>query len=108
MGTVEINNKLYQVASIPFTQFFEQENYRLVIMREKSESNQIDMFTGDAFVYRSISTNDGKVLRNKWVNFIAKGVAVKNFLMLWTMTLTGNTCHVHLCTKTLFFQSLLQ
>ncbi len=33
--TVEINYKLYQVASIPFTHFFEQENYRLIIIREK-------------------------------------------------------------------------
>lgn len=56
--TVEINYKLYQVASIGFTQFFEQENYRLVIMREKSKDNQVDMFTGDAFMYRSILTND--------------------------------------------------
>ncbi len=63
--TVEINYKLYQVASIPYTQFFELENYCLSIMREKGKSNQIDMFSGDAFVYRSILANDGKVLRNK-------------------------------------------
>lgn len=56
--TVEINYKLYQVASIGFTQFFEQKNYRLVIMRERSKDNQVDMFTGDAFIYRSILTND--------------------------------------------------
>lgn len=56
--TVEINYKIYEVASISFTQFFEEENYRLVIMREKSDDNQIDMFTGDTFIYRSILTND--------------------------------------------------
>ena len=44
-GTVEINYKIYEVASISFTQFFEEKNYRLVIMREKSDDNQIDMFT---------------------------------------------------------------
>jgi hypothetical protein len=55
---VEINYKIYEVASIRFTQFFEEENYRLVIMREKSDDNQIDMFTGDTFIYRSILTND--------------------------------------------------
>jgi len=55
---VEINYKIYEVASIRFTQFFEEENYRLVIMRKKSDDNQIDMFTGDTYIYRSILTND--------------------------------------------------
>jgi len=56
--TVEINYKNYEVASISFTQFYEQENYRLVIMREKSNDIQIDVFTKDTFIYRSILTND--------------------------------------------------
>lgn len=56
--TAEINYKIYEVASMKFTQFFQDKNYRLVIMREKSENNQIDMFTGDSFIYRSILTND--------------------------------------------------
>ena len=56
--SVEINYKNYEVASIPFTQFYEEKNYRLVIMREKGNSKQIDLFTGDTFVYRSILTND--------------------------------------------------
>ena len=56
--SVEINYKNYEVASILFKQFFEDRHYRLVIMREKSDSNQIDLFTQDAFVYRSILTND--------------------------------------------------
>lgn len=56
--TVEINYINYEVASIPFTQFFEDKNYRLVIMREKCNDNQIDMFTGDTYMYRSILTND--------------------------------------------------
>jgi len=56
--TVEINYKIYEVASISFTQFYEEENYRLVIMREKSDDIQIDLFTGDTFSYRSILTND--------------------------------------------------
>ncbi|MCA1758407.1 MAG: IS1380 family transposase, partial [Bacteroidales bacterium] len=55
---VEINYKIYEVASMPFTQFCEEENYRLVIMREKNNDNQIDLFTGDTFIYRSILTND--------------------------------------------------
>jgi hypothetical protein len=55
---VEINYKNYEVASIPFTQFFGDKNYRLVIMREKNDDIQIDIFTGDTFTYRSILTND--------------------------------------------------
>ena len=56
--TVEINYKVYEVASIPFRQFFQERNYRLVIMREKSNNNQFDVFTEDTFAYRSILTND--------------------------------------------------
>jgi len=56
--TVEINYKIYQVASMLFTQFCEEEKYRLVIMREKNNDNQINLFTGDTFIYRSILTND--------------------------------------------------
>ena len=56
---VEINYINYEVASIHFTQFCQEENYRLVIMREKSGNNQIDMFTEDTCVYRSILTMTG-------------------------------------------------
>jgi hypothetical protein len=56
--TVEINYKLYQLASIRFTRFFPNENYRLVIMREKNNDKQLDLFTRDNFIYRTILTND--------------------------------------------------
>ena len=56
--TVEINYINYEVASILFRQFYQKRNYRLVIMREKSNDNQLDMFTRDTFTYRSILTND--------------------------------------------------
>jgi len=56
--TVEINYKEYQVATLKFTQFFEDKNYRLVVMREKSTDPQLDLFTGDNFIYRCILTND--------------------------------------------------
>jgi hypothetical protein len=56
--TVEINYKIYEVASIPFTQFHEDRKFRLVIMREKSGTNQIDAFTQDTYKYRSILTSD--------------------------------------------------
>lgn len=42
-----------------FKQFFEERNYRLVVMRTKEENNgQLDCFTGDNLVYRCILTND--------------------------------------------------
>jgi hypothetical protein len=55
---IELNCKKYEVASITFRQFFEQRNYRLVIMREKANSAQIDLFTKDNMKYRTILTND--------------------------------------------------
>jgi len=55
---IELNYKEYQVTSIKFTSFYEERNYRLVIMRERSEDLQLDLFTGDNFNYRCILTND--------------------------------------------------
>ncbi|MEA1897907.1 MAG: IS1380 family transposase [Bacteroidota bacterium] len=67
--SVEINYQNYEVASIPFKQFFEDRNYRLVIMREKSDSNQIDIFTQDTFVYRSILTDDWESTEKEVVEY---------------------------------------
>jgi len=67
--TVEINYKIYEVASLPFTQFFEEKKYRLVIMREKSNDNQIDMFTGDTFIYRTILSNDWQSAEKEVVEY---------------------------------------
>ena len=55
--TVEINFKEYQVASLEFTQFFAERHYRLVVMREKNDDPQLDLFD-DKFIYRCILTND--------------------------------------------------
>jgi len=55
---VEINYTDYQVCSIPFTQFNKEKQYRLVVMREKTTNNQINIFTKDTFKYRTILTND--------------------------------------------------
>ena len=54
---VEINFKEYQVASLDFTQFFEERGYRLVVMREVRENGQLDLFDGK-YIYRCILTND--------------------------------------------------
>jgi hypothetical protein len=56
--TIEINFKEYQVASIPFTNFLAERNYRLVVMREKTGDQQLDLFEGRKFNYRRILTND--------------------------------------------------
>lgn len=55
---VVIGFRKYQVGSIPFKQFNAEKNYRLVIMREKTDNIQVDLFTKDTFKYRSILTND--------------------------------------------------
>jgi hypothetical protein len=55
---VEINFKKYQVTTIKFTSFYEERGYRLVVMREQSKDTQLDLFTGDNFIYRCILTND--------------------------------------------------
>ena len=55
---IELNFKKYEVASITFKQFYEERNYRLVIMREKTNSPQMDLFTKDTMKYRTILTSD--------------------------------------------------
>jgi hypothetical protein len=77
--TVEINCKKYQVASIPFKQFFEGCNYRLVVMREESDNQQLDLFDGK-FVYRSILTNDHQSTEVAVIEYYNKrGESEKNF-----------------------------
>ena len=77
--TVEINFKEYQVASLPFTQFFEDRNYRLVVMREKSDDPQLDLFTGDHFIYRCILTNDHESSEKEVIEYYnQRGSSEKN------------------------------
>ena len=77
---VEINYQKYEVASIPFTQFFEDRNYRLVIMREKSSDNQLDIFTQDNYKYRSILTNDNESIEKDIIEYYnARGTSEKIF-----------------------------
>jgi hypothetical protein len=56
----EINFKRCEVATIPFSPFLQERNYRLVIMREKMNDPQLDLFEGEKFSYRCILTNDRK------------------------------------------------
>lgn len=66
---IKINYKKYQVASMPFKQFFEDRKYRIVIMREESNDSQIDMFTGDNMRYRFILTNDHKSTEQEIIEY---------------------------------------
>lgn len=77
---IEINFKEYEVASIPFTQFYQDRNFRLVIMREKSEDGQLNIFTGDTYIYRSILTNDHESTEKEVVEYYnARGTSEKIF-----------------------------
>ena len=55
---IEINFKEYKVTTLPFTQFFEDRKYRLVVMGEKNIKESADLFFGDNCIYRCILTND--------------------------------------------------
>lgn len=78
--TVEINYKNYEVASIPFNQFYKNRNYRLVIMREKGVGIQLDMFTQDTYIYRSILTNDHQGTEKEIIEYYnARGTSEKIF-----------------------------
>ena len=68
---------------MPFTQFFEDRNYRLVVMREKSDNLQLDLFTGDTFIYRCILTNDHKSSEKEVIEYYnQRGSCEKNFDVL--------------------------
>lgn len=77
---VEINYKNYEVASIPFIQFYADKHFRLVIMREQITDNQIDIFTEDAFKYRSILTSDWESTEKEVIEYYnQRGTSEKIF-----------------------------
>ena len=78
--TVEINYQKYEVASIPFKQFFKDKNYRLVVMREKTTDTQVNMYTQDSYKYRSILTNDNDSTEKEIIEYYnARGTNEKIF-----------------------------
>lgn len=54
---VELGFEKYEVTSIPFDSFLTEENYRLVVQRQKLDKKQISLF-GAGCKYRCILTND--------------------------------------------------
>jgi hypothetical protein len=77
--TIEINSKTYEVATIEFTQFFEERGYRLVVMREENKDPQLDIFN-DKFIYRCILTNDWESTEKEVIEYYNnRGSSEKNF-----------------------------
>jgi hypothetical protein len=76
----EINFKRYEVASIPFSSFLQERNYRLVIMREKTNDPQLDLFEGEKFNYRCILTNDTESSEKEVIEYYnLRGASEKTF-----------------------------
>ena len=77
---VEIDNMMYEVASIEYAPFGGKKSYRYVISRKPHPHGQGDLFTGDAFVYRAILTNDReKSNREVIVFYNARGASERLF-----------------------------
>lgn len=55
---VTIGSKEFEVASVRYKPFNEDESYRYVVSKEANKTNQIDAFQGDNFIYRAIITSD--------------------------------------------------
>ena len=78
--TVEINFINYQVASIPFVQFFEDKKYRLVVAREETGDRQLDIFEGKKFKYRCILTNNHEQTEKEVIEYYnQRGSSEKTF-----------------------------
>lgn len=77
---VEINNIVYEVASIDYKVFDNEETDRLVIQRTKENHGEGNLFTNDARVYRSILTNDMKSSEKEVIEYYnQRGTSEKVF-----------------------------
>lgn len=56
--TVKIGMFSVEVCSIQYAPFGEDQTYRYVVSREKNNTGQTDVFSGDDFIYRAILTTD--------------------------------------------------
>ena len=50
----------WKKVTIGTKEFGEDKSYRYVVSREYNQTNQIDIFQGDSFIYRAIITNDSQ------------------------------------------------
>ncbi len=69
----------------------------------KSKSNQIDMFTGDLFVYRSILTNDGQSTEKQVIEFYNQRGSSEKLFDVMNNDIRWKHLPVYLCTKTQLF-----
>jgi hypothetical protein len=102
--TVEINFKKHHVASIAFTNFLAERNFRLVISREKTDDPQLDLFEGEKFNYRCILTNDHQSSEKEVIEYYnQRGASEKIFDIqnndfgwnhLPTSTMNSNTVYL--------------
>jgi hypothetical protein len=77
---IEINFKKYRVCSFEFTQFLADRKYRLVVMGEKSDNRQTDLFFGDNCIYRCILTNDRESTEQEVIEYYnQRGSSEKTF-----------------------------
>ena len=80
IGFLELPFKEYKVASIVFSQFLKDRNYRLVVMGEKSDERQADIFYGDNCIYRCILTNDWESSEKEIIEYYnQRGSSEKTF-----------------------------
>ena len=61
---VDINYEIKEVASIEYTPFGQTKPYRIVVTRSLRKDGQQDIFTGDAYTYYGIITNN-RIMSNK-------------------------------------------
>lgn len=88
---IEVDNKEYWRGSTYFTPFTREargnkekteslKQYRLVVTKEARKDGQRNLFTGEAFNYQSILTNDFKLTDNEVVHFYnARGASEREF-----------------------------
>ena len=67
--TVTIGFKQYQAASVKYASFGWKKTYRYLIIREKNNDTQGNLFTGDDFTYRAIMTNNYEMSDKQVVEF---------------------------------------
>ncbi|SDG45789.1 Transposase DDE domain group 1 [Halorientalis regularis] len=67
--TVEIGFKEYELATLEYAPFGQAKVYRYVVSRERKADLQGDLFTGDAFAYRAIMTNNWEMTNLEVVLF---------------------------------------
>lgn len=67
--TIEINSEKKEVASILYAPFGGEKQYRIVVTRKKRKDIQIDMFSGNAYTYQGIITNNEGMSEKEVIEF---------------------------------------